>query len=67
MSNNKNEQINYYDEVKVVLFIGENTEKSFDGKVLHIPNNFGEPWIFLDGNKHIRYVRDYVQIIKLQK
>lgn len=54
------------DKVHVTLYIGENSEKGFDAIVQHIPNAnyFNECWLFLDDNRQIRYIKNFVQIIK---
>jgi hypothetical protein len=58
------------DKVIVTLFIGENTEKSFPAIVRYNPvtsAGYNDYWIFEDADGNIRYVKDYVQIIKLKK
>lgn len=54
------------DRVHVTLYIGENSEKGFDATVEYVPqvDYSNGCWIFLDDNRQLRYVKDFVQIIK---
>lgn len=52
------------DKVYVSLFMGEQTEKGFEGIVQYVPGQPGESWIFSDAEGNIRYIPNFVQIIK---
>lgn len=58
------DRIHIGDLVEVTLFIGPQSERAFQGFVQYMPLSLEDSWIFLDTDGNIRYVREFIQIIK---
>jgi hypothetical protein len=55
------------DKVRVGLYTTQYGSEYFDAEVRYKPQATGDCWIFIDSFENIRYVQNYMEIIKYKE
>ena len=55
------------DNVRIGLYATQYGSEYFDGQVRYKPCSSGDSWIFIDSFGNIRYVQNFIEIIKYKE